>query len=84
MSEREIERLERRHADIWKLGDAAPDREAARVERQLRMKAFVSQHGITCFKCGTAHHDWAKTGMSGRRPWAICLQCVRSKGGQAG
>lgn len=79
MTEREIERLTRRHADVYEFGGAAPDRHAAKLERQLRMSSFVSDHGIACFKCGTTASGWAKTGIAERGPWAICLRCVRSK-----
>jgi hypothetical protein len=80
MSEAEMQRLERRHADIYKLGAAAPDREALKRERQMRMSAFASKHGLKCFKCGSGITDWAKTGISaGKRPWAICVRCVRNK-----
>ena len=79
MNEAEMERLQRRHSDIYKLGAAAPDREAIKRERQMRLAAFVSQHGIACFKCGSKLNDWAKTGIANRGPWAICIRCVREK-----
>ena len=78
-SDHEIQRLERKHADIARLGAQAPDKELARRERQMRLAAFVDQHNITCFKCGSRLNDWAKTGLKGRRPWAICVRCVRQK-----
>jgi len=51
----------------------------AKTERQLRMQAFADQHGIKCFKCRSSFNDWAKTGITNRRPWGICIQCVRKK-----
>ena len=75
----EIARLKRKHKDIWDLGAGALERETARKEAQLRMSAFVSEHGLRCFKCGTIFNAWAKTGIGGRGAWAICVQCVRRK-----
>jgi hypothetical protein len=45
--------------------------------RQTAMANYVSQHGLTCFKCGTPKAEWAKTGRGKHGPWAICVNCVR-------
>jgi len=45
--------------------------------RQTAMADFVAKHEIGCFKCGAREAEWAKTGVGGRGPWAICLNCVR-------
>jgi len=79
--QKEVSRLCSRHRDIRVNGAAAlgqmNERAAAKTERQLRLKAFVQDHGITCFKCNLATGDWAKTGVTNGRPWAICLSCVK-------
>ena len=81
MSEAEIERLARKHSDIVNHGAGAMERHAAKVERQLQLSAFVLEHGVSCFKCGTRLNQWAKTGITNGRAWAICVPCVRKKGG---
>jgi hypothetical protein len=50
------------------------DRRAAL--RQKALADFVEQHGLTCFKCGAAKAEWAKTGISKQGPWAICVPCA--------
>ena len=79
----ELRYLSVRHRDIRMLGAGALDALAEKHERQMRLQAFVAQHGIVCFKCGRPAEEWAKTGMHGQRPWAICLLCVRQKKGAA-
>jgi hypothetical protein len=62
-------------------GPEGQKREARKRERQVRMEAFVAKHAIGCFKCGYSHGPWAKTGISWRGPWALCLSCVKKNGG---
>jgi len=45
--------------------------------RQTAMAEYVATHGLACFRCGAREAEWAKTGRSGRGPWAICVNCVR-------
>lgn len=45
--------------------------------RQDAVAEYVAKHELACFKCGTREGEWAKTGRSGRGPWAICADCVR-------
>lgn len=45
---------------------------------QAKLAAFVTEHNIGCFDCGTTKAEWAKTGLSKRGPWAVCLSCVRA------
>lgn len=53
-------------------------RQAGSENRQIQLREFVEKHGLSCFKCGDSHDltRWAKTGVSGRGPWAICAACV--------
>ena len=46
--------------------------------RQTALVDFVARHDLACFRCGTREGMWAKTGVSGRGPWAICVSCVRA------
>lgn len=57
---------------------ASPPRAAVRQQaaRQAALDAFVEEHGIGCFKCGVEKAEWAKTGISKRGAWAICVRCV--------
>lgn len=47
-----------------------------RAARQAALAEFVAKHEIACFKCGAEKAEWAKTGISRRGPWAICVQCA--------
>ena len=76
---KEIARLERKHRDIAEHGAGALAKQAAREHRQAEMSAFVSEHGLSCFKCGSTFNAWASTGWAGARAWAICQVCVRKK-----
>jgi hypothetical protein len=53
------------------------DNRRAAMLRQTAMAEYVARHDLACFKCGTREGEWAKTGVSGRGPWAICANCVR-------
>lgn len=55
------------------------ERKAARLERKVHLDAFATKHELSCFKCGSSFNEWAKTGITNGRAWAICLPCVRSK-----
>jgi hypothetical protein len=57
---------------------AAPDQGGARrsAARQAALAEFVAKHEIACFKCGAEKAEWAKTGISRRGPWAICVECA--------
>jgi len=37
---------------------------------------FVKEHGLRCSKCGIEKAEWAKTGISQRGAWAICVACA--------
>jgi hypothetical protein len=56
---------------------APRDNRRSAMLRQDAMLEFVARHDLACFKCGTYEGEWAKTGVSGRGPWAICVNCVR-------
>lgn len=79
MSEAEVERLRRKHADIrLHGGPEALNRQAEKKQRQAQLKAFATKHDIGCFKCGSKLNDWAKIGMhKSHHAWAICLSCVQ-------
>jgi hypothetical protein len=51
-----------------------------RSTQQMARAAFVDKHGLRCFKCGAEKAEWAKTGLSERGAWAICVQCVGQRG----
>jgi hypothetical protein len=66
----------------WSKAKAKPepkprDNRRAATLRQTAMADFVASHDLACFKCGTREGEWAKTGVSGGGPWAICANCVR-------
>jgi hypothetical protein len=65
------ERAERRRRPT---GSQRRKRQPVDVRRQA-LEAFAAKHDLRCFKCGGVH-NWAKTGISTRGPWAICVQCV--------
>lgn len=48
-----------------------------RTDRAVVLAAYVAKHRLSCFKCGTNSGPWAKTGVSNRGPWVICLGCVQ-------
>jgi hypothetical protein len=54
------------------------NRQARQAEhvRQMALVEFVTKHDLSCFKCGDQLNKWAKTGVSRRGPWAICVDCV--------
>ncbi len=46
--------------------------------RQAAMTKYALDLGLACFVCkDTQPTEWAKTGISKRGPWAICLDCVQ-------
>jgi hypothetical protein len=49
-------------------------RQSADIRRQA-LDAFTAKHDLRCFKCG-GDTNWAKTGISARGPWAVCVVCV--------
>jgi hypothetical protein len=57
-----------------------PERDTRKqqMHRQTAMAEFVAKHELACFKCKRNEGPWAKTGVSGHGPWAICMACVRS------
>jgi hypothetical protein len=62
---------------------SAPQGPAAarrRSTKEMARAAFVDKHGLCCFKCGTEKAEWAKTGISERGAWAICVHCVGQRG----
>lgn len=73
----------------WKRARAR-DREAKKhLERPKRrwrgkhrtdvMAKWAAERELACFVCGEQRPagGWAKTGVSARGPWAICVNCVR-------
>jgi hypothetical protein len=55
---------------------AKPDTRKQQMQRQTALADFVAKHDVSCFKCGRSDGPWAKTGVSRRGPWAICVECV--------
>lgn len=67
----------------WEKAEPKPpqqprDNRKAAMHRQDAMADYVVKHDLACFKCGTREAEWAKTGRSGRGPWAICVDCARA------
>jgi hypothetical protein len=58
-----------------------PERDTRKeqTQRQTAMTGFVAKHDLACFKCSSTEGPWAKTGVSRRGPWVICMACVRSE-----
>ena len=54
------------------------DTRKQQMHRQTAMAEFVAKHELACFKCRGTEGPWAKTGVSGSGPWAICTACVGS------
>lgn len=48
------------------------------AERVDAMARFVRERQLRCFACGENEFHPAKTGISKRGPWAICITCVRT------
>lgn len=62
-----------------KTRDAAAGKRRRRKSQHVRkgaMYEFAKKHGLNCFRCGAEQVEWAKTGISKRGPWAICVACV--------
>jgi hypothetical protein len=53
------------------------DNRKSAMLRRTAMAEYVATHDLACFKCGAREAEWAKTGRTGRGPWAICVNCVR-------
>jgi hypothetical protein len=63
---------------ITKLRDWKPPRERDE-DRQRALEAFALKHDIGCFACGGKGNEgkrWAKSDVSKRGPWIICVPCV--------
>jgi hypothetical protein len=52
----------------------------SRRSRKVALNKFVAKHHPMCFKCGTAAGQWAKTGVSKKGPWVICVPCIQKRG----
>jgi len=80
---RNLDREQARDRRLAAYGAEAPEpgQAAARTRRtrQDALAAFVDQHDLSCFKCGATEAEWAKTGISKRGPWAICVTCVAGR-----
>lgn len=66
----------RARRDAAEAATVTPAEARRRGTRQAALAAFVEQHGLRCFKCGAGDAEWAKTGISKRGPWAICVPCA--------
>lgn len=45
--------------------------------REAAISDYARKHDLACFVCGSSDGPWAKTGVSKRGPWGICLPCAR-------
>jgi hypothetical protein len=71
-------KAKRRSRASWRdLRDRRPQGQKANVDRAVALADFAAKHELACFTCGSRSNEWAKTGWSKRRPWAICVPCVR-------
>lgn len=67
--EKEIARLEKKQAK-WDKRDA----------RQLEREAFVKEHDLACYQCGTRMNEWASAKYNQwGKPSALCVRCQRDK-----
>jgi hypothetical protein len=74
----ELRRLNGKHRDIRRDGNAVLERLAVKEELARRRQAFVDAHGLSCFKCGQTVGDWAAGGKNEwGKLWVICSTCVR-------
>jgi len=55
----------------------------ADAKRQKAIGKFVSEHKLACFVCGGDRAEWAKSGISKRGPWVICVPCVKASSSPA-
>lgn len=46
------------------------------AKRLHALERFAQQHTIRCFVCDRNEGTWAKTGISLRGPWGICVPCA--------
>jgi hypothetical protein len=71
-----VTKLDWRKAKPKPAPEPRENRRAAKL-RQTAMAEFDARHDLACFKCGTREAEWARTGVSRRGPWTICVDCVR-------
>jgi hypothetical protein len=70
--EKAREKDQAREATSGREGDRPSTARRAGI-RQQALADFVNEHGLTCFRCGAEKAEWAKTGISERGSWAICV-----------
>ena len=76
--EKELRRLMAKHKDLVKYGSEVLKHEADKKILQEKQQAWVTKHGLSCFRCGATVSEWAKGGVNERgRAWVICKTCVR-------
>lgn len=48
------------------------------TKREIALDGFAVKHSLLCFACGGLG-PWAKSGISKRGPWIICVACVNKR-----
>ncbi len=59
-----------------------PGNKRSKKRQQIREDAlvdFAASHHLRCFACNTDSTQWAKSGISKRGPWIICVPCVNKR-----
>lgn len=69
----------RARAYAQRQGDQPHESNKRRSDRQLAMIGFVDKHDLVCFVCHHDDNEWARTGISKRGPWAICVPCIEAR-----
>lgn len=78
IDDREVKRLLARHGDIARHGAGALEIQREREARQERIAAWVSRHGLKCFKCRSAINPMVSGGRRRNGSlWVVCSMCVR-------
>lgn len=44
--------------------------------RLAAINSFANKHDLRCFVCSLQAGPWAKTGVSARGPWGLCVACA--------
>ena len=49
------------------------------AKRQEALAAFAASHDLSCFSCQADKAEWAKSGITARGPWIVCVPCVNKR-----
>lgn len=61
----------------WEKTNRQENLRFGKEERKRKILSdFAIKHNLQCFVCGTNENSWAKTGISRKGPWGICVACI--------